>query len=403
MFEIPAALLSWFYGLTNGYIVSIAMIAFVVMAITTPLTLKSTKGMLEMQKLAPEMRKLQNEYRNDRTKLNEEMMKLYQEHKVNPMASCLPLVAQMPVFIIMFRVLHGLTYAPIGSALPVAKSVWGAFERPDEVADPGFIPRYLSLDSPLYKSLYGEHSMMSLGLDLSKSAAKAVADGFGTGIWYVLLVVTLGGLYFVQQRMVAARASISPTMSANQQKLMQYLPVFFAVFQIFFLSALVVYYLVQTLLRIAQQAYITRAFYGHDESLGRQAQRAGQAARDEAAKNPDAGGGGLFGQAKRDLGSPKGGAGGAAKKPASPKDPKSAKDAKSPKPNSSNNGKDAGKDAASDRSLTSKRVTPPKNRPTPSSGAKGRPTPSRQQAQADKAKAADKAKSTSPKSSKKTT
>ena len=82
------------------------------MAIITPLTLKSTKGMLEMQRLAPEMRKLQAQYRNDRQKLNEEMMKLYQEHKVNPMASCLPLLAQMPVFIIMFRVLHGLTYKP---------------------------------------------------------------------------------------------------------------------------------------------------------------------------------------------------------------------------------------------------------------------------------------------------
>ena len=52
------------------YTLAIALIAAVVMAITTPLTLKSTKGMLEMQRLAPEMRKLQNEYRNDRTKLN---------------------------------------------------------------------------------------------------------------------------------------------------------------------------------------------------------------------------------------------------------------------------------------------------------------------------------------------
>ncbi|MEZ7975623.1 MAG: YidC/Oxa1 family membrane protein insertase, partial [Pontimonas sp.] len=84
MFEIPAGLLAWFYSLTNDYIISIALIAAVVMAITTPLTLKSTKGMLEMQRLAPEMRKLQNEHRNDRQKLNEEMMKLYQEHKVNP-------------------------------------------------------------------------------------------------------------------------------------------------------------------------------------------------------------------------------------------------------------------------------------------------------------------------------
>ena len=112
MFEIPAWVLSWFYGVTHNYAISIALIAVVVMLIITPLTLKSTKGMLEMQRLAPEMRKLQQQHRNDRQKLNEEMMKLYQEHKVNPMSSCLPLLAQMPVFIIMFRILHGLTYKP---------------------------------------------------------------------------------------------------------------------------------------------------------------------------------------------------------------------------------------------------------------------------------------------------
>ena len=107
MFEIPAALLSWFYGATNNYIVAIALMSVVVMAITTPLTLKSTKGMLEMQKISPEMRRLQNEHRNDKAKLNEAMMKLYQEHKVNPMSSCLPIVVQIPVFIVMFRVLRG--------------------------------------------------------------------------------------------------------------------------------------------------------------------------------------------------------------------------------------------------------------------------------------------------------
>ena len=388
MFEIPAALLSWFYGLTNSYTIAIAMIAAVVMAITTPLTLKSTKGMLEMQKLAPEMRKLQNEYRNDRTKLNEEMMKLYQEHKVNPMASCLPLLAQAPVFYIMFRVLRGMAYVPRGSAAPVADAVWGAFNRPDEIADPGFVPRYLAVDSALYQSLFGEQSIMSLGLDLSKSAAEAVAEGFGTGIWYVLLVVLLAALYFVQQRMVAARASISPTMSASQQKLMQYLPVFFAVFQIFFLAALVVYYIFQTIFRIMQQAYITRAFYGHDESLGRQAQRAGDAAREEAKKNPDGGGGGFFAQAKRDLAGPSSDAKGAGNAKKSSASAESGKDAK------------GGKDAKTGSAPTNKRVTPPKNRPTPSSGAKGRPTPTRQEAQAKEAKPSSKSsRSNSPKKS----
>src|SRR5215204_7602561 len=123
MFELPAWLLAWFYSFTDDYAISIGLIAVVVMVIITPLTLKSTKGMLEMQRLAPEMRKLQQQYRNDRQKLNEEMMKLYQEHKVNPLASCLPLLAQMPVFIIMFRVLHGLTYRPTGASNVIANGV----------------------------------------------------------------------------------------------------------------------------------------------------------------------------------------------------------------------------------------------------------------------------------------
>ena len=131
MFELPAWLLAWFYGVTHNYAIAIALIAVVVMLIITPLTLKSTKGMLEMQRLAPEMRRLQQQHRNDRQKLNEEMMKLYQEHKVNPMASCLPLLAQMPVFIIMFRILHGLTYKPTGAAEPLVRAVYvGAGQNP---------------------------------------------------------------------------------------------------------------------------------------------------------------------------------------------------------------------------------------------------------------------------------
>jgi YidC/Oxa1 family membrane protein insertase len=364
MFEIPAAILSWFYELTTSYIVAIAMMSLIIMAITTPLTLKSTKGMLEMQKISPEMRRLQNEHRNDKQKLNEEMMKLYQEHKVNPMSSCLPIVAQMPVFIVMFRVLRGLTYAPRGSAQPIADATFAAVGRTDEIG--GFIPRYLAFDSALFQSLYGKFSMMELGLDLSKSPFEAIQDDPVTGIVYALLVVGLGLLYFAQQRMVAARASISPTMSPTQQKLMQYLPVVFAVFQVFFLTALVIYYIFQTLLRILQQYYITKKFYGHDESLGRQAQRAGEKAREESKKNGEPQG--LFGQAKRDLQAGKG-------------DPKG-----------SGATSDGAKKSPARPTGQSKRVTPPKARPNsapksvngePAAG-KGRPTPSRKQAQAAK-------------------
>jgi YidC/Oxa1 family membrane protein insertase len=356
-FEVPASLLAWFYSFTHSYALAIALIAVVVMALITPLTLKSTKGMLEMQRLAPEMRKLQALHRNDRQKLNEEMMKLYQEHKVNPMASCLPLLAQMPVFIIMFRVIHGLTYEPTQSAGVIARATLAAGgQHPSEV---GFLPRYLSVDSDLWQSLARSQTMESFGLDLAKSAASALGDSFATGLPYVLLVVALSVLYFLQQRMVAARAAVSPTMSLTQQKIMQYLPVAFAVFQVFFLAGLVIYYIAQAILRIGQQAYITRRFYGHDEALGRQAQRAGEQAR-ELAKQ-DGGGGGLFSQARQQITDAKGdGAAGKATKPAK---------------GGAASGQAGSKGAQPSGGTSSKRTTPPKQRPTPTSkAARGRPT-----------------------------
>jgi YidC/Oxa1 family membrane protein insertase len=354
VFEIPASLLAWLYSLVSNYAIAIALIAVVVMVIITPLTLKSTKGMLEMQRLAPDMRRLQQQYRNDRQKLNEEMMKLYQEHKVNPMSSCLPLLAQMPVFIIMFRVLHGLTYKPSGASNVIANGVLAAANQQTHDSL-GFVPRYISHDTDLYQSLFGKFEMKSFGIDLAISPAEALSRGFTTGLIYAVLVVVLGGLYFLQQRMVAARAAVSPTMSPRQQKLMQYLPVAFAFFQIFFLTGLVIYYAAQAVLRIGQQAYITRRFYGHEEALGRQAQRAGEQAR-ELAKE-DGGGGGIFAQARRDLTGAKGGGSSASG-------------------GSGGNGAKAAKDdeAAPVRATSrtgggSKRTTAPKNRPTPSGKA----------------------------------
>ena len=374
MFEIPAALLSWFFGLTNSYIIAIALMSVVVMAITTPLTLKSTKGMLEMQKLSPEMRRLQNEHRNDKQKLNEEMMKLYQEHKVNPMSSCLPIFAQMPVFIVMFRLLRGWTYTPSNHAdvSPIANATFQATGSASEEFT-GFIPRYMSAGSDLFQAIYQQTKINELGLDLGQSPAEAISSDPVTGIVYALLVVALGGLYFGQQRMVAARAAMSPTMSPTQQKVMQYLPVVFAVFQIFFLTALVVYYIFQTLLRILQQYYITKKFYGED-GLGRQAQRAGEEARAQSKENGEDVG--FFAQAKRDL------AAGRPDKDADAKDAGKGDGTKNAKKPPAKGGRPTGQ---------SKRVTPPKTRPTAGSkngntGGKGRPTPSRKEAQAAKSR-----------------
>ena len=317
-FQQPAKLLNWFYSLTHDYILSIAMIALVVMLITSPLVLKSTKGMLEMQKLQPEMRKLQSQYRGDRQKLNEEMMKLYQQHKVNPLASCLPLLLQMPVFLIMFRVLYGLTYRPTGGHGP-------------------FRPRYLSTDSELYKSLLGKTEMKSWGLDLSVRPFQVVGDSFTKGLVYTALVATLCLLYFAQQRMIASRNTASPSMSPTMQKVMQYLPVMFGLFSFFYLTGLAIYYMAQAIFRIGLNYYITFRFYRHEHSLGRVAQRAGEEARELTKK--EGGGGGMFSQVRELAGSKQG--------------------------------------QAAPSTTVSKRITPPKNRPTPSASQnKGRPASS---------------------------
>ena len=263
MFELAARLIATFYAWTHNYAIAIGLVAVVVMLLITPLTLKSTKGMLEMQRLQPEMRRLQAEFKGDRQKLNESMMKLYQEHKVNPLASCLPIAAQMPVFIIMFQALNGLIKRDSGGT--------------------AFAPKFLNKTSELYLSLVGKTKMESFGIDLALTPVNAVKDNFATGLIYVFLVAALAALYFVQQKMVASR-TVSPTMSATQAKLMQYLPVFFAVFQLFLPTGLIVYYMVQAIIRIGQQQYITQRFYGNDSSLGRQAQAAGERAR-EMSKN----------------------------------------------------------------------------------------------------------------------
>jgi len=258
MCQAGAWLIDTTYGWVHNYAIAIALVALAIMLLITPLTMKSTKGMLEMQRLQPEMKKLQNQHKGDRQKLNEEMMKLYQEHKVNPLASCLPLLAQMPVFIIMFRVLRGLT----------------------EIGSNGlFNPQYVSDGSELSIALHKVNKMMSFGLDLAISPSEAMQENFTHGIWYALLVVLLGGLYLVQQRMVASRAPANGSMSATQAKIMQYMPVAFALFQVFLPTSLVVYYLTQTVFRILQQGYITRRFYGED-GLGRQAQAASATARE---------------------------------------------------------------------------------------------------------------------------
>jgi YidC/Oxa1 family membrane protein insertase len=89
-----------------GWGMSIIALTVCVRAVLIPLTLKQFRSMQSLQKLAPEIKELQAKYKDDKQRLNQEMMKFYQENKVNPFGSCLPLVAQLPVFLSLFYMLR---------------------------------------------------------------------------------------------------------------------------------------------------------------------------------------------------------------------------------------------------------------------------------------------------------
>src|SRR6202142_4347515 len=85
---------------------AIVGLTVLVRAILVPLTYRQLKSMQEMQRLAPEMNKIKEKYKEDKQRQQQEIMKFYQEHKINPLASCLPLILQLPVFISLFYMLR---------------------------------------------------------------------------------------------------------------------------------------------------------------------------------------------------------------------------------------------------------------------------------------------------------
>ena len=100
------AILKFFHDLGLGWGMAIIALTLCVRLALLPLTLKQFKSMQAMARLQPEIKKLQERYRNDKERLNQEMMRFYRENKVNPFASCLPLLAQLPVFLALFYMLR---------------------------------------------------------------------------------------------------------------------------------------------------------------------------------------------------------------------------------------------------------------------------------------------------------
>src|SRR3954469_21259499 len=114
LIDVADAVLNWFHDVGFSWGMSIILLTVVTRALLIPLTYKQLKGMRALQALQPQVKEIQAKFKNDRQRMQQEMMRFYQENKVNPFASCIPLVAQLPVFITLFYVLRHELPSDIG-------------------------------------------------------------------------------------------------------------------------------------------------------------------------------------------------------------------------------------------------------------------------------------------------
>jgi YidC/Oxa1 family membrane protein insertase len=230
-----AAILAFFYSLVPNYGVAIVLLTILMMIVLTPLTIKQTRSMLVMQKLQPELKRLQEQHKNDRQALNEAVMALYKEHNANPLGGCLPMLLPLPVFFALFRVLEGLarvTRDPLTHQLVPH-------------------PKYLTATTQMYKDIVAAHGHLnSFGLDLAKSAANIAGTFWDKLPYFVLLLIMVGTQYYQQRQLTARNPQAAPS---QQQAMMKFIPIFFGVISIRFPAGVVLYWTVSNGIRIFQQ------------------------------------------------------------------------------------------------------------------------------------------------------
>ncbi len=263
LFDGLAWLLAVYYTLGSSYGIAIMLFTLTVMLVLTPLTFYTTRSMLRMTALQPEVKKLQAQYQGDRQRMNEEMMRLYQANNVNPLGSCLPMLAQLPVFFVLFRLIRGLTrrvsdlgnYA--GWRVPFGENAVPSPAFPERT----FNPEYLASDSELRIALENSTEMNFLSTDLSASLTDAFRDSFSTALPFLLLIVLIGVTSYVQQRQIAGRRDPDAPVNPQQQMIMKLMPWFLPIISVGFPAGLNLYFVSSNIVRVGQQAVITRRIY----------------------------------------------------------------------------------------------------------------------------------------------
>ena len=276
-FDAIGAVLNFFYSIVPsalkdsiGFGFAIMALTVLVMVLITPLTVKSTRSMLEMQRLQPEMKRIQEKYKNDRERMNQELMAFYQEHKINPLGGCLPMLAQMPVFIIMYQLLRGLTFRPGGLGTGIGQlagqTAVGQSLTPWVYDQQYFAPQHLNPDTAMYKALSSTNDMNFLGMDLSLSPSQALKIGLLIAIPYFVLLAIMLATGIIQNRQLQAR-NTSGNVNPQQQAIMKFMPFFLPVFSYGFPAGLALYWCTQNLCRIGTNHYITHSVYAKEHEI----------------------------------------------------------------------------------------------------------------------------------------
>jgi YidC/Oxa1 family membrane protein insertase len=227
-------LLSPIFGSSSGVTWSLSIIGLVIIIriILIPLFVKQIKSQRALTALQPHMKEIQKKYKDDRQKQSEEMMKLYKEHKTNPLASCFPILAQAPIFFALFTVLNG-----IGKNPPVSH---GVFTQEDVV------------NAAQAKFFGAPISETFLSSDIS--TVKIVT---------IVLIAFMSLTTFTTQRQLMTKGmpkmDSSNNMMLQQQKIMLYaFPVIFAITGVNFPIGVLIYWSTTNLWTWGQQFYVIK-------------------------------------------------------------------------------------------------------------------------------------------------
>jgi YidC/Oxa1 family membrane protein insertase len=229
--------------------IAIILVTCVVMLLLFPLTAKQARSMIAMQKVQPEIKRLQAKYKNDKQKQNEEILKFYQENKINPLAGCLPLVMQIPIFIALFHVLRS-----VHTNVPKT----GQFNKLyTDICGTG-VAHAVKCQSPPV-------GLRFLGMDLSKSLWNVRTESIITIIPYVISILLIIGTGWYQARQTMARQQSTPqagnAINSQMQFMTKVFPVVFGLLSLRFASGLIVYWVTSNVWRIGQQHLVLNKIY----------------------------------------------------------------------------------------------------------------------------------------------